>query len=135
MYGRPVRRPHSVGQRQEQMIHVITIPNWHPTRLNRLINCHWATRNRRKKRDYEMLAVYAMQASVPKATTARKVLLHLTMAPRQHKPDADSLWKGLLDGLVSCGQLVNDSPKWCVLGSVSFDRGTEAATRITLEDL
>jgi len=38
------------------------------------------------------------------------------------------------DALVACGRLKNDSPRWCILGTVEVVRG-EWITRITLEDV
>jgi len=112
---------------------VIEIPNWTPVTLNSLINCHWATRGKRKKIDRDMIAFYG--ASIPKAERPRRIKLTITLGPKQKGADPDAFWKGLLDSLVHVGLLVNDSKEWVVLDPVQFERGKERATRIELFDL
>jgi Holliday junction resolvase RusA-like endonuclease len=111
----------------------VTIPNWHPKRLNELIGCHWAAAGRKKKADRNL--VWAYTRKVPKAKLPRRVTLTLTMAPRQRRGDGDAYWKSLLDALVHCGLLVDDGPKWCELAPVRYVRGPAMATEIGLEDL
>jgi hypothetical protein len=115
--------------------HRIEVPNWLPTPLNRLLGCHWGTRSRLKRADADLVAVYAMRAGVPRATSRRRVTLRLTLGPRQRAPDPDALWKSLLDGLVRAGLLVDDNYQGVELGEVIFERGPEQSTRIVLEDL
>lgn len=103
--------------------HVLTIPNWHPVRLNQLLGCHWARRGRLKRQDRNLVAVYARLGCIPQARGRRRVGLTLTMAPRQRCPDPDCFWKSLNDALVHAGLLVDDGPKWCELGRVRFQRG------------
>ncbi len=116
------------------MIHTLTIPDWHPTLLNRLLNCHWATRGRLKKADYQMVAVYAYQQGIPPAVGRRRVSIHLTRSGRGRPPDEDGVFKVCLDALVAVHLLIDDSPKWVELSGVTFDRG-ERSTRIILEDV
>lgn len=117
------------------MQYSITIPRWHPTLLNKLLQLHWAERARRKKVDYQMVGTYAVVQHVLPATGKRRVSAHLTLSGRGRSPDADGVLKVLLDALVASRMLVDDSDKWCELGSVTFERGKGRATRITLEDM
>ena len=117
------------------MKHTLTITNWTPIRLNLWEGRHWRVKHRLKKMQAEVLGTYSALASIPAAEGKRRVSLILTMAPRQRRPDPDAFWKGMLDGLVLCGLLVDDGPKWCELGSVSYERGPVRQTRIVLEDV
>jgi hypothetical protein len=115
--------------------HTIHVPAWHPARLNELLAGHWARRNRLKRHDGEVLALFSRLSGIPKATGKRRVSLVLTLAPRQRAGDPDGHWKSVLDALVAAGMLVNDSHVWCELGPVTFERGKGKATTIILEDL
>jgi hypothetical protein len=116
-------------------VHTLIIPNWHPARLNSWDGRHWSIRARLKRGDREMVAAYARVARVPPAKGKRKVSLVITLAPRQRNGDVDAFWKSLLDALVSCKLLINDSPRWLDLGTVRFLRAEKRATRIDLHDL
>jgi len=48
---------------------------------------HWGKRARLKRRDRDLLALFAKLGSVPKATGKRRVSLVLTLAPRQRAGD------------------------------------------------
>jgi hypothetical protein len=117
------------------MRHTLTIPDWQPHRLNQLLSCHWATRGRLKRQDREMIGTYALLAGIPKAKGKRRVSLLITLGPRQRGADPDAYWKSLLDALVHAGLLVHDSPKWCDLAPVRFQRGRRRQTAIRIEDL
>lgn len=116
------------------MTHRITIPNWHPTRLNQLVGVHWATKHRRRQNDDAMVRVYAYRLRTPPASGKRRVSLEITLSPRQ-RVDEDCFWKSTLDALVNCDMLVNDSATWCTLGPVTFTRAKAPATVIVLEDV
>ena len=115
--------------------HEIRIPGWMPTPLNRLMNVHWSTRRRMKTSDSALIKISVAHWRVPIATGKRRVSLRITLPPRKRSVDPDSLWKSLLDALVHCGALVNDSAKWCELGMVEFVRGDALETVITLDDV
>ena len=117
------------------MTHTVWIPAWHPARTNELLTVHWAAAGRRKRADKEMVAGYCKQADVLKATGKRRVSLTIVVKPKQRRADPDSHWKSLLDALVACGMLVNDSPKWVELAPVVYERAADWGTRITLEDV
>lgn len=119
---------------KERLWYVVLV-NWHPARLNQLLYAHWAKCHRLKRTDATVIALGVLGAGVPRADTARRVSLEITLAPRQRAADPDAYWKSLLDGLVACGALVNDSHVWCELGGVKFLRGQRAKTVIRLENL
>lgn len=106
----------------------------HTSTLNQLLMGRWAG-YRLKKRDKQIVAVACLADGITKASTPRRVSLLLTMAPRRRRPDRDAFWKSLLDALVACGALVNDSPKWCSLGDVEYQRGESDQMHVTLEDI
>jgi Holliday junction resolvase RusA-like endonuclease len=54
---------------------------------------------------------------------------------RGRERDPDASWKSVLDGLVHAHMLIDDSRKWCKLGDVTFERGSERATTIQLTDI
>lgn len=118
--------------------YVIDIPDWTPTPLNKLLGS-WYKRNRLKQADYKVIWAYSLgkdgKVIVPYKQVKRSVELIVTLAPGQRAPDPDSLWKVILDGLVKCYALWNDSPKWCELLPVKFERGERKATLIVLKDL
>lgn len=118
----------------KNMTCAITIPNWHPARLNQFAGRHWSVGHRLKFQDRSMVMVYAKLHNTKLATVKRRVSLVIVLEPGKRRPDADAYWKSLLDALVSCGQLVDDGPKWCEIGSVTYERG-ERGSRIILEDM
>lgn len=111
----------------------ITIPDWHPTPLNKLMTTHWAKAGRMKKVDRGMVAAYF--CSTPKAIKPRQMDLHIYLAKGQRACDPDAYLKSLLDALVHCGALKDDSAKWCRIGAIEFTRADSPATRIVLTDL
>lgn len=114
----------------------IEIPYWHPITLNKLLS-NWQRAARLKKSDKEIVWGYAwpVLCREGKCKTRRRVDLVITVIPKQRCPDKDSYWKSALDALVACGALVDDSPKWCEPGTVTFERGPRKKTVIILEDI
>ncbi len=84
----------------------LTIPRWHPTPLNKLLKCHFATANKFKRIDRNMIMAYCMHNRLPIATGPRRVDLLITLAYRQRGCDPDSVWKSTLDGLVHAKMLI-----------------------------
>lgn len=115
--------------------HEITIPRWRPVTLNELFALHHLAAARKKRGDRELIAAYAQRAGVPPATTKRRVSIAVTLAGRMKQTDPDALWKSTLDGLTAARMLVDDSPDWVELGSMTQRGGDEKATTIRLEDL
>ncbi len=112
----------------------LRIENWHPARLNQLLG-HWRRAHRLKLGDRNTVCVHAYLAGLEPASMKRRVDLLVTLGPGQRSPDRDAWWKSLLDALVHAKQLVDDSPRWCVPGSVTYDRAKRTATTIYLTDL
>lgn len=117
------------------MTWLITIPDWHPTRLNELLTLHWAQAARRKADDAQMISVYGRMAGVSAAATRRRVRLEVHGWPRGRMCDPDAFFKSLLDGLVKASFLVDDSQKWCECPPAVLVRSKEKKTIITLEDI
>jgi hypothetical protein len=117
------------------MTYTLWIPRWKPVLLNRLLRLHWSARQHALAVDAQMVWAYARATEIPRATTPRRISLHFILAGRQQECDPDATLKSLLDACVKCGILVDDSPRWVQLGSVTSERGCQWGTRITLEDL
>ena len=117
------------------MTHTLTIPGWLPARLNELLGGHWGKSHRLKKADAEIVYVYAYNSRIPHATGRRFVRLHFVLGKYTKQGDADGWQKSILDALVRCGLLLDDSPRWCEWSTPTFERGDESATVITLEDV
>lgn len=110
----------------------VKIPNFHPTALNKLMGVHWSISHKRKKGDANIIRAYYHH--MKPATKKRLVSLTIVLGKGQRGCDPDAYFKSALDALVQAGQLVDDSPKWCELASVVFERG-DMATIIALEDM
>jgi hypothetical protein len=106
------------------------VPNWMPTPNNKLYDKHWAVKHRQKRSDFEIVAYFGRL--VPEATGKRNVSLHVVFPPRQRMPDIDAPWKSLLDALVRCRLLVNDSAAWASMEPVSYSRGDRLTSFVTL---
>ena len=115
-------------------MHRIIIPDWVPVSVNQLTRS-WRRANRLKAHDREMVAVYARVQQVPAAICKRRVSVTITVDHAGHRPDPDNLLKSLLDALVQCGRLVDDSIQWCELGPVVVEIGSMRQTVIQLEDV
>lgn len=115
----------------------VFIPNWRPINLNAMFAKHWSKRNKAKKEDAKTIFAAIHEAKIPKATSKRHVGLHIALTGSQKEADPDAYWKSLLDGLVKCGALIDDSDTYCSFGMPTYERGTaeQAGTRITLTDI
>jgi hypothetical protein len=112
------------------------VPKWWPPTLNELFAGHWAIAHKLKQECAQMIAGYWLAHNGQRATTHRKVHLHLIAPKGQRLPDRDAWWKATLDALVQCGALVDDSPRYCTPGSVTYSRSDDTwGVMITLEDL
>lgn len=96
-----------------------------------MLCCHWSTANRLKKRDAMIIA--ACSSHVPKAETKRHVSLHVILGRYARARDNDNWWKVLLDCMVKCRILVDDSPRWCSHdANVTYERGKQNVMVVTL---
>jgi hypothetical protein len=113
----------------------VTIPDWLPTSLNKLMRMHWAQRGRTLKVEAKMITTYARAAGVSKATGKRRVEICIVRAGRDKERDSDSSEKGIRDHLTACGALVDDNPQWLEMAPLRQSNGTRRSTVITIEDL
>lgn len=115
------------------------VPNWTPGLINQWDGSHWTRRAKIKKADKEIVAVYFHRVGLTTAEGPRRVSMLFVLPKGKRMFDRDAPFKSCLDALVYAKALVNDSPKWCVHGPVSYARaiGAESAvgTLILLEDL
>lgn len=96
---------------------------------------HWAVRCKLKKRDREWIGALAKVNGLVPATGKRRVSLLITLAKGKRRPDEDAWWKSILDSLFKAKMLVQDSPKWCKTGDVTYERTGKNGMVITLEDI
>lgn len=111
----------------------ILIPDWHPATVNKLLDGHWSKAGRLKKADFKIIWTYSRQ--IPPAVKKRIVNIKLHIAGAGRTADPDAYFKSVLDALVRCKLLRDDSATWCQLGDVEFERGYVKATEIELVDL
>jgi Holliday junction resolvase RusA-like endonuclease len=107
-------------------MHEITIDNWHPVSVNKLINSHWAIASKLKKRD--KVEIRYASNHIPPAKGKRRVELIIELGKGQRALDPDNYAKSLGDALVASGLLVNDSHKWVEWSPVQFVRGKKKTT-------
>ena len=117
------------------MRYEFTIPDFTPRSANEYTFAKVGTRIRKKKGDRDLVAHYAQQSGIPKATGKRRISLIVTLAKGGRAVDPDNAWKGLLDGCKQAGLLVNDSHKWVELGEYTIRRGERRSTLVILEDV
>lgn len=115
--------------------YVISIPNFHPTTLNKLLGSHYHAASRLKAGDTQMIGIYAYIAKVPKATGKRRLEIIITLAPGQRGADVDAYGKSTLDALVNLGMLKDDNRQWLELEPVKYERGAAKATTLILTDI
>jgi hypothetical protein len=113
----------------------LEVPGWVPTRLNKLLGSHWAAAGRLKDKDANVLATAVMVYGVPKAEGKRRVRLHIVFPKGERAADKDAYHKSLLDGLVKCGAIRNDSHVWVEWEPPTYSRGDAKVTYVTLEDV
>ena len=91
---------------------------------------------RLKKRDWEMVCAYALQAKILRATGKRWVSLHVTLGKGMREFDVDAWQKSGLDAMKHAGLIMDDSARYVGLGPVTFSRDPSRwGTLSTLEDL
>ena len=110
-------------------VYRITIPNWHPCKINTILSTHAMARSRLKRIDADLIAVYGRM--IPKAKAKRRVKITVTVSGGGREPDPDGFYKSALDGLVKANLLVDDSRKWCE-SEVVVERGSKKQTVIEL---
>ena len=81
-----------------------------------------------------MIATYAHNAGVKRATSRRSLEIIITLGKGQRACDPDAYFKSTCDAMVRLGHLKDDSRTWLELKPVVYRRG-DMATTIILEDL
>lgn len=117
------------------MIHRICIPGWRPVPDNELVGANRYAAARRKKQDAAMVATYAILSNAPHAIGRRRVQLEITLKGRQQETDPMAYQKSLLDALVKCRLLIDDTTEFVEWIPPTYDRIGEARTTIVLEDI
>lgn len=120
---------------EENIKHIIHIPNWHPISVNQLLSVHWRRRKSIKDVDLQMIAAYARQERTPKAKGKRKLKAVITLGKGQRACDPDNYTKSLYDNLKRAGMIKDDNRQWLETEPMEFNRATEKATTIILEDI
>jgi hypothetical protein len=82
--------------------------------------------------DKDIVGFHAKMAGLPRAERPRRVGAVITKPGRL--ADVDAYYKSLLDCLVACCLLIDDSPAWCELAPWKIERGPRQ-TVVTLEDI
>ncbi len=115
--------------------HRLVFPGLLPL-LNQVRGRHWSSEAKAKKELGTRLRLCAIDQRTPQATCRRSVSLTVTLGPRRKQPDADAYDKILLDALVRCGLLLDDSARGLVgRVEIAFERGSSDETIITLTDV
>lgn len=114
---------------------VVTMPGYLPVPLNALVGRSWRAVHRLKERDRARVAAEVALAGVPAAAGRRRLTVRLVLGPRMRGVDPDAPFKVLLDSLVWCGALRDDSRAWLDLAPAEYERGPRRATVLTLEDV
>lgn len=118
------------------MQHTLTIEGWTPPTINQFFGKHWRIRHKLSRQCKDMIAVHAMQQSIPKASGRRAVLLQVWgWGHGGRLPDRDAFDKLTLDALVACGMLTDDNAKGLAGRMlVEITRSKDKRTEIVLED-
>lgn len=118
------------------MIQPLWLPGFFPVSIN-VIGRHWRIASRWKNHAVDVVIGAVLVHGAGVAKCKRRVDLHLILPAGQRRIDRSNAWKGLLDVLVRCGLLVDDSPTWCVEGAVTYSRAMDelTGTLVLLEDL
>jgi hypothetical protein len=115
--------------------YAIVIPNWHPLTLNQMIGWNRFVISRKKKVDRKLIAGYVLKCGVPPAIGKRRVVLTITLAPRQRAADPDAYFKATLDSLVHAKALKSDDRFGVECAPVIYERGSAKISKIELEDI
>lgn len=124
-------RAHKQARGTMSVTYVIQIPNFHPVKVNELLEAHHYAAERLKRQTTEMIWAYAKH--IPPAETKRNV--HIAIyRERGRLPDGDAFYKAVFDALVNLKLLIDDSVKWLSYQPTDILTGKKS-TIITLRDL
>jgi hypothetical protein len=133
----PIRAPGPLAAEPTRAgrLYAITVQGWRPALDNELTRKHWRVKDGLKRRDVAIVAWACRTQGVPTATNRRRVAVRITNRYTSRYPDPLAPFKSLLDALVRCGALVDDSGRWCEVVTPAQYRRGPLATTIELTDL
>jgi hypothetical protein len=115
--------------------HTLSLAGFRPPSLNRLLRMHWAARLRLGRQVKQLVGLERLAQGLPKAGGRRRVSVLVEVAGPGGLPDPDGTLKLLLDALVACGLLIDDSARWCECAPPAVRRGEATRTVVALEDM
>jgi Holliday junction resolvase RusA-like endonuclease len=116
---------------------MLVIPDWLPAQLANSSHGHWSTRQK-KLRDAQIRVFVCARNADLQPIRGRARLTITLVFPNKRRRDIDNLnsrIKGVCDGLVRGGWLVDDSPEWLDLSVRAEVRPHERATELVLEPI
>ena len=113
---------------------VVTIPEYHPPKLNQLMGGHWSKAARLKKACTAKIRRAMAEAGVPVATGKRRIGITIYVSGSGRRPDPDGILKSTLDALKHAGTIIDDDSKRCEWTQPQILNG-EKRTVITIEDI
>lgn len=120
-----------------QSVQTLVINDWLPEQLANGSHGHWSVRQKKLKAAHIMVWAAAKQEGLQPVVGRARVTIKLVF-PVNRRRDADGLHariKGVLDGLVKGGWLVDDSTDHIELRVTAEVRPGHKGTEITLESL
>lgn len=111
-----------------------------PDSMNVRERKHWRTRSRELEQITTATKYLAFEAGIPPARTKRRVVVTIHKSTRSRVTDdpsnRDSRAKSVLDAMVHCGLLIDDSDKWLEWGGVKEGaRMPQVCTVVTIQDV
>ena len=110
-------------------VQVLQLPGWLPTSVNRLLGGRTRggiiARHKLKQADVAHIGVAATLHGARKATGPRRVDIHLVQPKGRRRIDADNCWKVTKDGLKHAGLLLDDTPRLCRDGDVTYSKALD----------
>jgi len=123
------------GQEQVTTTQRLVIPDWLPEQLANSSHGHWSTRQKKLQAAQTMVWASAKHANLRPVTGRARVTVVLVFGSKRRR-DTDNLYsrtKGVIDGLVKGGWLVDDDTDHLDLQVRAEVRPGVKATEITLE--
>jgi hypothetical protein len=98
----------STDGRSAPHVSVLVIPDWLPVSVNKVARAKMRKGMRIAGGVRQVIAAEVHKARLPRATTARRVLIEVTFPNLSMAPDPDNLAKLMLDALKDAGMLIDD---------------------------